>query len=114
MGKQRAYIEKIFENFRERNSCALQELKNNPDALSRGEQIDLLNKEKVNRMKSDTRSRTILSYLTFAIISLWLIAVYTLLRLNSLSENVYITLLATTTANVIGLPAIVLRGYFKN
>lgn len=85
----------------------------NIDKLDIDEQIKLLSfHEELKRFKSNTKNRSLLSIWTFAIISVWLIAVVVLLSCNFLSDSVAITLLSTTTINIIGLPAIVLRGYF--
>lgn len=64
------------------------------------------------RYSDNTKNRSILAFWTFVIISLWLIGVVVLLSCNFLSDSATITLLSTTTINIIGLPAIVLRGYF--
>lgn len=72
---------------------------------------------KQERYKADTEQRLYLVKLIMRIISGWLIAVMLILVLNNclfhLSDPVLITLLGTTTATVIGLPAIVLRGFFQ-
>ncbi|QED22892.1 hypothetical protein [Candidatus Deianiraea vastatrix] len=62
--------------------------------------------------------RNISTYTTFVIISLWLIFITIVVILSGLSileidKNVMITLLATTTANVIGLPWAIIKGVFK-
>lgn len=85
----------------------------NLDKLDIDGQIKALSfHEELKRFNQDTKNRSVLARWTFGIISVWLIAVLILLSFNFLSESVYITLLATTTVNIIGLPAIVLRGYF--
>lgn len=52
-----------------------------------------------------------------SLVSIWLLLVFVLLLFNKslhLSDPVLITLLGTTTLNVIGIPAIVLRGHFSS
>lgn len=93
------------------------------DSQSLEDQEEISQILKNKRYEKDTASRTCLAYWTFIIISAWLVAVFLLLIFNIitiyffdfvfLSDKVYITLLATTTANIIGLPAIVLKGYFN-
>lgn len=80
-------------------------------SLEDQEQISQILKNK--RYEKDTASRTCLAYWTFGIISVWLFVVVILLSCNFLPDAVYITLLTTTTVNIIGLPAIVLKGYFN-
>lgn len=83
----------------------------NPDKLDLNEQIFL---EQLNRFKQDTKDRSKLAYWTFGIISFWLVFVFVLLLINDLPNSVFITLLTTTTVNIIGLPIIVLSGYFTS
>lgn len=70
------------------------------------------------RYKSDTESRGWLGAWTSVVVTLWLIAVLTILILNDryicLSDTVLTTLLVTTTLNVLGLSFIVLKGHFPN
>ncbi len=91
--------------------------------LSDGENQDKPNEEtqlaikrteaEIERLQNDTKNRSVLAYWTFGIISVWLIFVASLLAFKELPESVFITLLTTTTINIIGLPAIVLHGYFS-
>lgn len=71
-----------------------------------------------DRFEKDTRWRCRLSWWVIAVDSLWLAAVLSILALNGgylhLNDAVLITLLATTTANVLGLSFIVLKGLFSN
>lgn len=71
-----------------------------------------------DRFEKDTRWRCRLSWWVIAVDSLWLAAVLSILALNGgylhLNDAVLITLLATTTANVLGLAFIVLKGLFSN
>lgn len=70
-----------------------------------------------NRYQTDTTARKNLSRWTMWLITLWLGAVVAILVLNfwfvHLSDKVLMMLLGTTTANVIGLAQIVLKGYYK-
>lgn len=75
---------------------------------------DIFNLKK-NRYRTDTRSRHVLGWVNVAIIVCWLVAVLVIMFLERpLSDTVLCVLLGTTTANVIGLAAIVYRGYFVN
>lgn len=71
-----------------------------------------------DRFEKDTRWRYRLSWWVIGVDSVWLAAVLSILALNSgylhLTDAVLITLLATTTANVLGLAFIVLKGLFSN
>lgn len=71
-----------------------------------------------DRFEKDTRWRCRLSWWVIAVDSVWLAAVLCILTLNGdylhLNDAVLITLLATTTANVLGLAFIVLKGLFSN
>lgn len=85
---------------------------------------------KVKRYNQDTADRKWLAIWAAASVTLWLISVVILLFCNknkfvvfclenkieimpNISDNVLITLLATTTLNVLGLTFIVLRGHFQ-
>lgn len=85
----------------------------NPDKFNEKEQLAIKQAEaERRRFEEDTKNRKVLAYWTFGIITGWLIAVVGLLAFNFLPPTVYVTLLTTTTVNIIGLPAIVLHGYF--
>lgn len=71
------------------------------------------------RYSSDTKDRKWLAIWAVVVVSSWLIAVIIILVLNksceiNLSDNVLITLLGTTTLNVLGLSFIVLKGHFNS
>lgn len=71
------------------------------------------------RYKTNTRRREHLAKWTMWCVSVWLGLVILIIIFNSLlklglSDSVLITLLGTTTLNVIGLAAILLRGYFNS
>lgn len=85
----------------------------NPDKFNEKEQLAIKQAEaERRRFEEDTKNRKVLAYWTFGIITGWLVAVVGLLAFNFLPPTVYVTLLTTTTVNIIGLPAIVLHGYF--
>jgi hypothetical protein len=68
------------------------------------------------RYKSDTRDRKWLAEWVVALVSIWLLFVLLILinkETLKLSDTVLVALLGTTTLNIIGLSAIVLRGHFK-
>jgi hypothetical protein len=74
---------------------------------------DLENK----RYASDTLDRKWLAIWTAIIVSVWLYFVLIILTFNRiicLSDSVLITLLGTTTLNVLGLSFIVLKGHFNS
>lgn len=69
------------------------------------------------RYVHDTKHRKILVIWMIATVSIWLVFTGTIVALEfrkgQLSDNVLIALLTTTTANVLGLAVIVLRGLFN-
>lgn len=69
------------------------------------------------RFESDTEWRCRLSWWVIGLDSVWVIAVILILVFNSsclhIDTSVLITLLGTTTLNVLGLAFIVLRGLFE-
>jgi len=79
---------------------------------------DRLRSAKVGRFLEDTRLRRHLTYIFAAIIFLWLASVVSILYFNgnvlhlNLSENVLITLLTTSSINVIGMMLIILKNLF--
>lgn len=84
------------------------------DLINQVQRRDFLEFE---RYKSDTKDRKWLARWTVIIVSTWLSIVLAVLILNKifslgLSDAVLITLLGTTTLNVLGLSFIVLRGHF--
>ena len=88
----------------------------NIDDYSQVQQEEL---SKIERYKADTKHRENLINWTKKIVSLWLIFVCFLLILNNflnvkLDSSVLITLLGTTTLNILGLPFIILRGLFQD
>lgn len=72
-----------------------------------------------DRYNSDTKDRKWLAVWTAIVVSVWLLIVLLILIFNRilcvyLSDRVLITLLGTTTLNVLGLSFIVLRGHFNS
>lgn len=85
------------------------------------ENADSLALEKQERVRfaQDTRHRHWLVGWMMAIVSVWLIWVLIITMFNSqwslnIKPEVLITLLATTTINVLGLSKIILNGLFKH
>ena len=74
--------------------------------------------QKELRYKKDTRNKNLLALWTAIIISLWMLALLFVIFWNRvwhfMSDTVLIALFGTTTATVLGLAAIVLKGYFHN
>lgn len=87
------------------------EIPENVDELS-------LNEQKKTRYSQDTRFRKHLAKWVMYIVPIWLALVIIIVILQGilqsfkLSDSVLITLLATTTVNVLGLAFIVLKGIF--
>lgn len=68
-------------------------------------------------LRNNIQLRKYLAYWSFGIISVWIVIVAIILFDNKcleLSENIIITMLVTTTANILGLPIIVLRNLFPS
>lgn len=82
------------------------------------DQKDINQRLKNNRYESDTKARGWLAKWTAIIVSVWLVLVMATLFFNNnafnLDDKVLITLLGTTTLNVLGLSFIVLRGHFQS
>ena len=84
--------------------------------------VDIINlKTQVKkRFEQDTKHRAFLAIWVVAATSLWLIVVLIIIFFCGfsfmgfhLSDTVLTVLLSTTTLNVLGLPFIVLKGFFK-
>ena len=74
--------------------------------------------QKTRRFAEDTRHRKGLVSWVKYVVSLWLLGVLFVVTFNSifhfyLSDSVLITLLTTTTVNILGLAYIVLKGLFQ-
>ena len=79
---------------------------------------DSVEKQRKIRFRQDTKHRHQLIVWMMVLISVWLCLVIAAVFLNGplglgISDTVLVTLLATTTANVLGLPSIILRDLFK-
>lgn len=77
-----------------------------------------LKEQKRERYSQDTKYRKHLAIWVMWVVSIWLAAVLLIITVVaiwdlSMKPNVQITLLATTTVNVLGLAYIVLKGIFK-
>ena len=78
-----------------------------------------LKEQEAKRYIQDTEERKLLSHWVIWVVSLWLSAVLFVVMFNNLlcfnlNNSVLITLLATTTVNILGLAYIVLQGLFGN
>ena len=82
----------------------------NPDSQPLSKQEESYN----DRYKQDTAHRKTLVIWVMCVVSIWLIAVLAITILCQVSDNVKITLLATTTVNILGLPLIILKGLFND
>ena len=77
-----------------------------------------MHKQKSIRFGQDTKHRRLLIKWMMAVVSAWLGIVLLIIILNNLlhfyiSDKVLVTLLATTTINVLGLSKIILHGMFE-
>lgn len=100
-------MEKSFRKFSIRPKNTSFEL-DNDDA-------DSIYQQKVKRFKQDTQHRKSLVVWMMFVVSVWLGAVLLIVCFSSrlsIADNVLITLLATTTINVLGLANIILKGMF--
>lgn len=91
---------------------------NIPDSLENVDDMTLREQRK-KRFEQDTLYRKYLAVWVMWIVPLWLISVLFVLVECAygnayLKDSVLISLLATTTANVLGLAYIVLKGLFQN
>lgn len=103
-----AFGNKEFENFRRKYNAP-----NSPDL-----DVKSLEEQESERFGQDTGHRRTLIIWMIVIISAWLGLVILAVFLNGplrlgISDTVLVTLLATTTANVLGLPSIILRDLFR-
>lgn len=93
-------------------SCANVPVMDDIDALN-------LKEQKRERYSQDTRYRKNLAIWVMWVVSLWLLFVLAIIASVpifglKMEKEVQITLLATTTVNVLGLAYIVLKGIFNN
>ena len=87
-----------------------------PTSIDNADELSLKDQE-IRRFAQDTTHRKVLVCWMMWVVSLWLGAVLLITIFNGLlnlqiDNNVLITLLATTTINVLGLSRIVLNGLF--
>ena len=75
-----------------------------------------MDEAQVSRHRIDTRTRVLMAVWSCIVVSYWLYVVLNIVKYNyslyKLSDAVVITLLTTTTINVLGLTAIILKGLF--
>ncbi len=95
-------------------------------SLERSIGSDALDDElKRRNFEQEIKHRNILVYWVIGVVSIWLIIVLiilfkqgsfslTLSESFNLSDKVIMTLLGTTTVNILGLPYIILKGLFKS
>ena len=107
-------LEEILENLTCRSEKGYRDIDIDSDDLK--EQIKLKKLES-ERYSSDTKDRKWLAIWTAITVSCWLCSVLVILTFNEiflfhLSDMVLMTLLGTTTLNVLGLSFIVLKGHF--
>ena len=91
------------------------DLKKDADSdIDSGSMTSQIRQLQADRYSSDTRDRKWLAQWATCVVSLWLFFVLLIVCLSKhLSDAVLITLLGTTTLNVLGLSFIVLRGHFN-
>lgn len=98
-----------------RDSLPLDENKSGNDV---DDSLSNVDDPRETRYKHDTKNRDWLTKATVRIIICWLTATIAIVLLSgfrciTLSDTVLCMLLGTTTINVLGLAAIVLKGFFK-
>lgn len=81
----------------------------NPDAGTLTQQEHLKNKD----LSQAIRHRNWLVRWVIITVSIWLALVLGIIICCDLSDTVKVTLLTTTTVNILGLPLIILKGLFK-
>lgn len=82
----------------------------NPDEDDIDEQEKKLRNKSIDQ---DIKHRNILVYWVMCVVSVWLLGVlYIITYCWGLSDTVKVTLLTTTTINILGLPLIILKGLF--
>lgn len=111
-------IEQILNRVNSEPPLFLPDYEGDIDSYSLQEQENLKKHLENNRYEEDTKNRAGLALWVKWVVSIWLFVVLLIICLNNLivnlSDRVLITLLATTTLNVLGLAFIVLRGYFQD
>lgn len=93
----------------------------NPDLKDELKSIDndSLDEQERIRYQQDTHYRSILSWWVIIVVSIWILVTIIIsllegLEILKLSVTAFSTLLATTTANILGLAYIVLKGMFPS
>lgn len=91
----------------------------NPKDRLRSIDNDSLNEQESLRYKQDTHYRSIFSWWVIVVVSVWVITTIVISFLEGfgiicLPTTAFATLLATTTANILGLAYIVLKGMFPS
>lgn len=99
-----------FDNYNPNNTENLIEVGDNVDHLSKDVQY-------LERFKQDTKQRKVLVRWMMWVVSIWLAVVLVCTIMGNvwclkIDKQVLITLLATTTINVLGLANIILKGLF--
>lgn len=94
---------------------------NTQNLIGGEDNVDYLSKDLqyLERFKQDTRQRKTLVVWMIIVVSVWLAAVLVFTVFGNvwclkIDKQVLITLLATTTINVLGLANIILKGLFGN
>ena len=76
----------------------------------------LVKNQERKRYADTSRLRKYSAFWVMAVVTLWLVGVFCVLKFNNscfcLSDSVLIALLTTTTANILGLPFIILQGLY--
>ena len=108
-----------MENSEEFDEVMGMQSNNHNEESPQTEDIDqtTLDEQKKERYKQNTKYRSWLTIWVMVIVPTWLISVFILVavsvfKVSEVPSSVLNTLLATTTANILGLAYIVLKGMF--
>jgi hypothetical protein len=111
------YFKRILQNSTSENDTDI----DSDDLYKQKESYDEeFKKNKSDRYRKDTIRKNNLARWVMWVVSIYLLLIFLLMFIiifmfcKPLSDAVIITLLGTTTINVLGLMYIVLKGYFKN
>lgn len=104
----------FLHKLREITTTRLESTKN--DIVFSGQRVDSQTL-KLNRYSDTSKLRKHSAYWVMGAVSLWLLLVVSIVffcgfALMNLEQSVLIALLTTTTANILGLPLVVLRGLY--
>jgi hypothetical protein len=114
--------EEFLKNLQLLDQLSSQEISFKAEDIEKGKKQEKTLEERqkeaeLNRFDQDTTHRSSLITWAATIVSLWLICVIFILTRNTqqykLSDTIVVTLLTTTTVNVLGLMIIVLNDLFK-